>query len=411
MRCVLFPLSAWEDSHVVRCINLAKELLHAGHEVLFACSEAKADRLEGMLPRDRRFELRTIIDLDQAGFTAGEGRRNPFKWHTRRSLPEFVEAERELFDQFEPDVVIADRRYSAKVSTRIEGISYVHLGYGMYLDFTNAPEAAVNRKAPGTAGEAKVARSIYTSVVEPYNQFLSKQGDYELIDDFFELGQGDLTLLAEFEEFYKVVEDIPRTVHFVGPYRRSTSSTGDLPEKILKVLDSDQPTVVCHYGDMTSHAMLQSLLEGLRNTDFELIVLGQGLDGEIPGPRMDNYHFLPDFDQFDEAELQTLIDRCSVLVSSADPQISYEAIARETPSVVVPVQLEHQYYAYMVKEHDLGARILDDELSAEVLRESIESLVDNTTVRESLQDFRTTLEQYGGLETSVELIEEHVGSP
>ena len=107
-------------AHVGRCIVLAKELCKRGHEVLIACGKES----EGIV-RNEKLPYKKIYDFSRDD-ASQINRLNPFFITTER-FKALVEVELSLFGAEKPDLVIADLRATAKISTAVYGVPYIFI--------------------------------------------------------------------------------------------------------------------------------------------------------------------------------------------------------------------------------------------------------------------------------------------
>ncbi len=117
---VLFVGEAVTLTHVVRPFVMAQSLDPNRYEVHFAC-DPRHNKLLGPMP----FPHHPIRSIPSEQFLHTMARGKLFFFYNARTLGEYVEEDRKLLAEVEPDLVVGDLRFSLSVSARLVGIPFV----------------------------------------------------------------------------------------------------------------------------------------------------------------------------------------------------------------------------------------------------------------------------------------------
>ena len=227
-------------AHVGRCIVLAKELCKRGHEVLIACGKES----EGIV-RNEKLPYKKIYDFSRDD-ASQINRLNPFFITTER-FKALVEVELSLFGAEKPDLVIADLRATAKISTAVYGVPYIFItntDTTRFYDFSKAqltipaywlrhfPERAL-RLLESETGQ-RITKQAFRALINlaplpilyHFNRVRRMYGLAPLLS-IFDISMGDITLLVDTFEF-RPTKKLPFNVFVTGPL--IWNKEGKLPE-------------------------------------------------------------------------------------------------------------------------------------------------------------------------------------
>ncbi len=137
-RRILFFAEGISLAHVTRPAMLARWATQAGFEVLFACSENHAKLVQDDVTEARHCTLPTIASEQ----FFGRLRKGKF-FYRAHELNSYVAAERRIIRSFQPDLVVADFRLTASLSSAMEEVPMLSI-----LNAYWSPESSARLQAP-----------------------------------------------------------------------------------------------------------------------------------------------------------------------------------------------------------------------------------------------------------------------
>lgn len=120
------------------------------------------------------------------------------------SLAEIVKNEVKLIKKVDPIVVIGDTRPSLYISSRICNKSYISICNANMTKFFPPPPT-----------KKKEYETLSIKAAVPYNSILSKN-NLKTVQNFYELFEGDITLIADDENFMPL-RNLDKNFRYVGP--------------------------------------------------------------------------------------------------------------------------------------------------------------------------------------------------
>jgi len=381
---------------------LSEQLMDAGHEVFFTCSEGKSDLIESIdIDHNRdRFHLETIVSLGDEGLSSNVG--DPFNWHTKESAQEFVEEEIQHVRENDTDVIIGDMRPTPKVTALITNRPFVPLVYAFYKEFTKKSEDMLEIILPSTSlpvSPKKMFDSALKKNVDSYNLVLRDMGEPPQLNGFYDLYTGDLNVMPDMGEMYELTQDKPSNAHFVGPFFEDLKADANLPDWLRELKEADSPIVFCCYGSVAHRNMVDATIDAFASTDYEVVITLGDLKAKNLETDADNVHVFDYIDPFDE-----VIHYSSLIIFPGGAETAYKSLRGGVPMILAPELLEQEYMAHRLEELGIGRRFDGGKLTPEDLREATEDLLHDSGVQENLNSYREQLESYRGLDRSVELL-------
>src|SRR3989344_4640166 len=275
-------------AHVGRTLMLARELRRRGHEIFFAAGKAVSPLIEkeGII----NFTLPEIPPKENIKRI----RRLKPNFYTKAVIKKFLNAELKLYKKIKPDLVIADTRVTAKISTKIAKIPLITINNTnatKYYDFTRAsfpiPIFFLNEFIHSTLlyplekewMQKKVLSRVGPPIVEAFlvRQLMTfnlvmQQYDLGPIKSLYSLLKGDQTLLADVP-FFRPTKKLPSDVKLVGPL--SWQPPMELPEwkaDLENLSESKKPIVYITAAGTGDGKIVRKTIESLSEFPATIVV-------------------------------------------------------------------------------------------------------------------------------------------
>lgn len=217
-------------------------------------------------------------------------------------------------------------------------------------------------------------------------------------------GRLPLYLVGNVPEFDYDRHDLPSTVHYLGPFMWHPPARVD-GEAWLDTVPTDEPWV--HVTEGTSHYqdpfVLRAAIEGLAGRPMQVIVTA-GRERAVPGG--DN--LAPNLHVAEWANHDTLLPRCSALVTTGGNGTVMSAMRAGVPLVIVPTTWDKPDNARRVIEAGAGVRLLPRKCTPEGLREAVEQVLSDSGYRENARRIARELNAAPGPPGAAQLIERMV---
>jgi len=217
------------------------------------------------------------------------------------------------------------------------------------------------------------------------------------------LGQMELYLVPSVPEFDYQRQDLPPSVHYVGPLvwnkHRSAPPPGWLAE-----LPADQPLV--HVTEGTMHAgpplVLRAAAQGLAHMPLR-VVMTSGRERDPAslelGPIAANVRVEPWVPHSD------LLPRTDVMVTTGGGSTVVAGLQAGVPMVVVPTQWDKPENAQRVVEAGVGLRLEPQRCTPQRLRTAVERVLGDPSFRQNARRLSAIFGRYGGPVRAAELVE------
>lgn len=384
---ILFVSENVTLAQVVRLLALARTLPESHYEVHFACGA-----FDPLIFANTHFAKHQLYTLDKerviGAMEAGK------RLYERKALQRYVDAELELFDHVEPDLVVGDFRLSLSTSTRLYKVRLATLinaywsPYALRNGFP-VPDHPIVR----LLGEEMTAKyfplalpKVFDHHAAPVNALRKANGLPPLGSLLEVLTAGDDTLYLD-EPTLIPVSGAPSSHRFLGPvlWAPSVPRPPDLDS------EDARPLVYVTLGSSGRTDTLPHVLRALSNLPVRVVVAtaGRVQFSSLPD-NVRAYPFVPG----DE-----LSRRASLVISNGGSTTSYQALAEGTPVVGLPSNLD-QYLA-MTAIETAGAGTL---VKARCISEATLTTAVARVLREEsfTRAARTLAERFAGLNSGVE---------
>lgn len=403
-------------AHTGRCAVLAKELKKRGFQVFFGVGEHAKIVLE---KEDLPFKI-----LPEFSFEVYEKklrRLNPVIF-TKKMVEDFVLAELSLFEKEKPDLVLADTRPTAFVSTRVAQIPLVSLVNTEVTPFYDFKKAKLSfplywsrflPKRLVTILEKKEGENFLKKIASPLLKLLSADQLFKFnlvllkfkkkpVTNFFEFFLGDLTLLLD-PLFLKPVKPLPENVKVVGPlFWHGVKKLPTLVEMVERGKKEKRVTIYLTAGGTGDKEIFEKCLKILSQTSYQIIAtIGNTAKlCQIKVPKREGI-FLTDFLSGEWA-----MKKADLVIFPGGNSTCYQALFAGCPQIGIPVNIDQEDNLNQLAR--LGTTVVIDpykELSSKTLLKSVKKILENKKYEENTKRLQKILLRYNGKKNAADLIE------
>jgi UDP:flavonoid glycosyltransferase YjiC (YdhE family) len=371
---LLFVVEALTFAHVARSALLAQLLRGVGYEVHFAYYPDKYMNLvDRELTGVNQWSLKHCVSYSDyiARMNAGV---SPYDMAL---LSRYIEEERDLFAEIEPDLVIGDLRYSLSISCFQHGVYYVNLVNAVWSPFVKQELIFPEGCFPAAFGLAtrnvlfQLLRPFaFTNICRPFNILRLKAG-LPAFRDIFELHcAGDANLYLDPPELFDV-PFLPDNHRFIGPVLHSLE--GPTPSS-MDSLEPSLPVIFVSLGSSGSADRLPLILKNLEQLPVSLAVATSArVEISSDNARTIIYDFLP---------AREILRRSSLVICNGGSPLSYLALSEGVPVLAVCSNMDQHLVAQTVTKFGVGLSLRAEYLNRKDLLISVGNLLGTATYKE-----------------------------
>jgi UDP:flavonoid glycosyltransferase YjiC (YdhE family) len=384
---VLFVAENVTLAQVVRLRVLAGALDPAHYEVSFACSHFDPLIFEGSGFAQHALYTRPAEELFRA---MSQGRRL-YEAHT---LARYIEHERVLLSELEPDLVVGDLRLSLAISAPLARVPYAALinAYWSPLclrDGFPMPDHPIVR----LLGEELAARYfpkalpfVFDYFAKPINMLRKKHGLSALGSMPEVLTYGDYTLFADTPELTPLSQ-LPAHQRFLGPVLWEPA----LPRPAF--LDEARgargaPWIYVTLGSSGHLGVLPALLTALSRLPVRVMLASAGRPvavADVPLPR--NLHVAPYLPG-------SLASRHAALViCNGGSSTGYQALSEGTPVLGLPSNLDQYLAMSAIEQAGAGKALRASVASADAIERAVIELLETPSYRINAEAVQSSMQK------------------
>ncbi|MFO0891878.1 MAG: glycosyltransferase [Isosphaeraceae bacterium] len=411
--------------HINPFMSVAKAAQARGHEVAFYTSERTRATLDaegvGLFPFQRLRED-PIWEVVQAAET-----RSTLGWHAPTLLirafrdwlagtvPEQVADIRDIIDTWGPDVIVTETGMWGPIVVLAETsrvpVAILTTLMGCLIPGPEAPPGGPGLPAPRDLRSRLLARAatslgdlLAVGVRRSVNGIRAENGLPRLERSVnAHMARIPLYLIPSVREIDYGRNDLPSTVHYVGPCVWNKAVTSPEPDWISQ-LPTDVPWV--HATEGTAHyqdpVVLRAAARGLAHLPMQVIL--------TTGPQrdpasLDLGDLAPNVRLEQWVSHSDLLPRCSVLVTTGGAGTVLTALKLGIPLVIVPTHWDKPDNAQRVVEAGAGLRLTPKRCTPAGLRAAVERVVNEPSFRENARRIARIMSRHPGPGGAVELLE------
>ncbi|MBS0658980.1 MAG: glycosyl transferase family 1 [Verrucomicrobia bacterium] len=365
MRRILFLCEHVTWSQIVRSLVLARGLDRREFDVHFACGTFDPRLFgRGALGGERltRHALHSVDPKKiEAALEAGE------QLYEKSVLARYVDAERQLFDEVRPDLVVSDLRWSTAISAPLAGVPCATLVNAFW-----SPHAVRDRfplpdhpilKLVGIPTAEKyfplALPKVLAHFAKPVNELRKKHRLPEIGDLHRVITWGDRTLFPDDASLVPLAQHDPRHV-FLGPILWTPEVP--LPEGFDE-LGRTRPLVYATLGSSGDVRALPAVIEALGRLPVDALVAtaGRATPRVVP-PNVRLVEMVPG---------DVVARKATVVVCNGGASTAYQSLAEGTPVVGIPSNLDQFLAMTAIRDAGAGVQLRASTVTADAVRESV----------------------------------------
>lgn len=394
-------------SHISRPLAIAAELRARGHDIIFAGDSPKDHFI-----RSEGFEVLPTYQVEP-DILFNRIRQGKLQFVSDDELYRLIAADRDLYRQVQPDLVLSDGRFSAPLSAGLDGIpqaavvnvsstEYRALPYIPFFEWL--PEKLVKRDGPlGKSLDRfnlALEMLVFDNAATVFKKLSRKFGLSRTVTATNCLAGNDLTLLADIPEYFPT-RDLPADYHYIGPLTWQSP----LPPPAWWPPKNDGKRLV--YFTMGTTWMGGSfivLYEQLRREGLTAIIAtggqAQGLqtiDGEVY------------VEEFVDGDL--VMAACDLVVCHGGNGTIYQALQHGKPIVGIPTIPDQQFNMRRVKALGVGESLDPKEFAdhPEKLFALARQVAEDSRYRDNAKRLQAQLAPLAPAKKAADLIEARFG--
>ena len=336
-------------AHITRCLSIADTMKANNHNCLFAVGTEGKEFIN-----KAGYHAAIVPEIDSETFKKSKG----WTWLTKKYFVDNLHAEGKIIDEYKPDIIIYDFRFTSKLAAKIKSIkscSVVHTSaLSLIIDRKNTvPKIIANEDLSYKKNiKDRIFGFIFPKVFKmlmhkPVKKIRSVLRQYNLrnIDVIFDLLNGDFLLIADIMEFIPEGLKIPENAHLVGPLMWSgwdTDRNFQLPAPVEK------PIIYITMGStVDAKPTILKLINSLKELPYTIIISKGQVDYD-KNTLPDNvflYSYVPG---------NLVASKSSLVIYHGGHETLMQTVSNGVPSLVIPVNPDQILVAKQIKSLGIG---------------------------------------------------------
>jgi UDP:flavonoid glycosyltransferase YjiC (YdhE family) len=378
---ILFLSEAVSLAHIGRPLVLAKWAQNANFEVHFAASE---EGLKSTNAKTLGFKTYPLFTIKSSLFYERVNKGKFF--YSFKELIKYVEEEKELIRQINPDLIVTDFRLSAPISSwlcnkPLLNLSNSHWSPNSECPFP-APNAGIFNWLPKSLGE-KIFSMIRPLAFKLFGKELNKtRSHYGLPEksDFRELyTDGTFNAYLDMPNF-TTLEKLPKNHFFLGPVIWN-------PDTNSQPLDlKDTNNIYISMGSTGNNKLIDPIINSALKTSAFIIISGVSTEEES---KLYNKH--PTLK--DRSLIKKLVDpvsilpKCCLTICHGGSGTVYQSLSHGIPVLCFPTNPDQYLVSYSVENKKLGKFISEASPTKSKIETAILDIFKNKTISINAQKY------------------------
>ena len=390
MHLAIVSLGAF--GHINPTLSLTTELVNAGHRVTYFTTEDFRKVIE---PTGAKFvPMKSWMAENDKHNESKEEKKDGQEDNVAAVVPflflneagAFIEDVLNVLREDRPDAILHDfAGIAGTMAADILGIPNVML-YTSYPSNGSYSVAASFEGIPADHPLRIAADQIADGYVEKYG--CRKMTVKEIFD-----GQGDLNLVMMQKRLVPDYETFDDSFVFTGVQigKRSTFGTWQAPDNGKPLLYSSLGTAFNNWPEY-----YPILFDAVRDLDINVFAALGAIDPDSLTDVPANVELGKMVPQLD------ILSQASVFITHAGMGGTGESIYYGVPMIAIPQMDEQAITARQIERNGLGFALLDKEaITSETLREKIQILLNDSSYKETVNEFSADMKALGGAKASV----------
>jgi UDP:flavonoid glycosyltransferase YjiC (YdhE family) len=369
-------------------LAIAEEATVAGHEVAFVVKDAWASDVRQLgFPAYRAVTPRPYRGIPPPPYNLGAVVTR-LGWVNESFIRDSIKVERRVITSFDADMVVTTLQFTAPISAALEGV----------------PSTAIFSWADGPGFVSPLYKSTQhvAGGEDCYNRVLEDNG-LQPIKDICELAflRSELKIAPTIPELQPELLSLA-DVHFVGHLLSERLEINDMPDQV-KNWSGSGPLVYVYLGpgDIPAKRWMPAIAEAFEQTNFRAMVsLAQLRSAPSTLPALGNVRF------FERLPGLTAITHSKLVISHGGANTVNNALLAGKPHIVFPGgYAERDYNGRSIAKLGAGLNCSTGQLNPDNLRLLAEKVIANGAFAQNAAKLGRRIQEYGGSQRVIELIE------
>lgn len=402
MKRVFIPIESVTVAHVARPLQIAKVLRDRGVEVIFGMGERYRWLIE-----EAGFETRPLYCADSE-VLLGAVRSLNFSEQTAH-LPYYFKSDlitmRALGDV---DLVLADFRFTVRLSAECLGIPHVAITNGYYTPYYSVlPELpeAIAGAWPAAFRRFRPLRSLIRAVVPkfhalPYQKLSRKYHLKTEIRSGFDIAVSNaLTLICDVPEFTPQ-KNLPKHYQFIGPILwEPENHFQPLPEEFD---GKRRPLVYITLGTSGEHGILQDMIKAFEKSEYDAVISTGAKDQVYLSENIFAVPFV---------QASQVLKKANLMICHGGNGSIYQALSFGIPVLCVTTFYDQEWNGQRVRELGLGESLFHSHLKKTAILPLAKKIMNDEKIRTSARNFKMIMARWNGPELAAQKILDLIGAP
>jgi len=336
-------------AHITRCLSVAGTMKAENNDCLFAVGVEGKDFIE-----KAGFTVSIVPEITSETFKNGRG----WNWFTKKYFIDNLNAELKIIEEFNPDVIIYDFRFTSGLAARIKSKKSISIIHASALSLILNPKATASQIIAHEdltlkkKFKEKIFQFIFPEVFiwflrKPVKKIkpLLKQHHYTHINTVFDFLLGDLNLIADTIDFIPAGLKVPENCHIVGPLLWSGwDGDNDFP---LPGAETKPIIYITMGSTIEAKSTILKLIGSIKDLPCNIIV-SKGQTEFDPKELPENV-FL-----YSRVPGNYVASISSLVIYHGGHETLMQVLSCGTPSLVIPVNPDQILVAKQIKKLGIG---------------------------------------------------------
>lgn len=379
--------------HVNPTLPVAQELVQRGEQVIYYLTEEFRSAVEATGATFRPYQS-PMGQTPLPTRLTGKVRMNPGAIasqminESRHVLPQVLEALRSE----QPDVIVHDPMCLwGRIAVQVLHIPAIlcHSSYVANEHFSLFKEFATN----SLLIPPELLSQIQTGIDDLCTRYHVPPFGMRQLFSY----AGSLNIVFLPRVFQPANETFDERFMFVGPSLHISQNTPSFPFERL----SDQPLLYISLGTVFNRRpdFFQLCFQAFGGQPWQVVLsYGKGLDEAVLGQAPANFLLAPHVPQLE------ILQRASVFVTHGGMNSTMESLYYGVPLVAIPQMIEQEMTARRIVTLGLGAHLDEEDLTAELLRETVTRVQHDPEIARQLQTMQQAIRSIGGYRQAADAI-------
>lgn len=383
-------------SHYVRPAVLA-EMLDTSEYQYWLAASSEYKKYAG----DRFIEIPSI---DVKSFDKSSNRNKGKDLYTYEVLNEYVKKECTILDEYKPDLVFGDMRFSLGISCRMKGIPYVSLVNAYWSPYSETqkwlPDRYFVRFLSAKSRHSILIKVIYIinrNFTEGYNR-LAKENNLSEVDTMEQLYcNADYCFYLDVPQAFSTF-NLPSTHHYLGAITGFPETIDSENVDIQVIKKRNKKIVYLSVGSTGDRKKISSILSALSQLDVEVIFV-------TTNRHFDNKIY-PNFTVVRYINPKKILNDVDLVICNGGSGTIYQALEAGKPILAIPSNMDQFMACNLITDKKVGKVFHYKTGSDKEIKKVINELLSEPIYKLNARKFRNVLQATDIKQVFIELMNE-----